>query len=80
MSLSYDQARCTGQQCPSASNCRRYTERQVPKGVMANFAALYLRRQAGDNACDQFLAVKPVSTFDAQHAIGRIIHANPAEI
>lgn len=80
MPLLNNEPRCTGQQCPSASNCRRYTERQVPKGVMANFAALYLRREAGDNACDQFLAVKPVSTFNAQHAVGRIIHANPAEI
>ena len=35
MPLGYDIARCTGQQCPSAANCRRYTERILPKGVMA---------------------------------------------
>lgn len=63
--LSYDIARCTGQQCPSAANCRRYTERQVPKGVMVPMAAFYLRREAGDSACDGFMPAVPVSTFNA---------------
>ena len=80
MPLGYDIARCTGQQCPSAANCRRYTERILPKGVMAPYSAFYLRRDAGDSACDGFLPVAPVSTFDAQHATARIIHANPAEV
>lgn len=66
MSLSYNKARCSGQQCPSANNCRRYTERHVPKGVIASFAALYLRREAGDSACDQFIPVEVVSTFERE--------------
>lgn len=45
MPLGYDIARCTGQQCPSADNCQRYTERQVPKGVMVAMAAFYVRRE-----------------------------------
>lgn len=78
--LAHDIARCTGQQCPSAANCQRYTERILPKGVIAPFSAFYLRREAGDSACDGFMPVEPVSTFNAQHATARIIYANPAEI
>ena len=78
--LANDVARCTGQQCPSAANCRRYAERILPNGVMVPFAAFYLRREAGASACDGFIPIEPVSTFDAQHAVGRIIHANPAEV
>lgn len=64
MPLGYDIARCTGQQCPSADNCQRYTERQVPKGVMVAMAAFYVRREPGDSACDGFMPVQRVSTFE----------------
>ncbi len=84
MSLPYDEARCTGQQCPSAANCRRHTERQIPKGVVANFAPLYLRREAGADACDQYMPVVLVSTFSPKtsdeqataNAVARIFASN----
>lgn len=66
MGLPYNEARCTGQQCPSANNCRRYTERQIQKGIVAAIAPLYLRREAGADACDQYMPVVLVSTFDAE--------------
>lgn len=53
--LPYDEARCTGQQCPSAANCRRYAERHVGKGVIAHYAAFHVRREAGANACESVL-------------------------
>lgn len=66
MKLAYDIARCHGNGCPSANNCLRYTERHVPKGVMAFFAAFPLRREAGDSACDQFRPAAVVSTFERE--------------
>lgn len=73
MSLSYNKARCSGQQCPSANNCRRYTERHVPKGVIAHFAALYTRIEDGASACDQFIPVEVVSTPDGEPAPTEVV-------
>lgn len=39
MTLPLDVARCTGQTCPSAMQCRRYVERIVPKGTISRYAA-----------------------------------------
>jgi len=55
MNLPYDTARCTGQQCPSAAQCKRYVERIVPKGVIAPYAAFHVRREAGSNACESVI-------------------------
>lgn len=66
MKLPYDIARCLGTGCPSANNCLRYTDRQVPKGVLSFFAAFPLRREAGDSACDQFRPVEIISTFERE--------------
>lgn len=52
---------CAGTNCPSRSNCKRYTERHAG----ATYAALWARRGAGDSACDQFLSSLP-STFEAK--------------
>jgi hypothetical protein len=51
MTLPLDVARCTGQTCPSAMQCRRYVERIVPKGTISRYAAFHVRREAGSNAC-----------------------------
>jgi hypothetical protein len=62
MSLPEDVARCDGGNCPSKKNCRRYTERSVKGDYVVN-AALWLRREAGDSACDMVIWVEPVTTF-----------------
>ena len=41
---------------------RRYTERSVKGDYVVN-AALWLRREAGDSACDMVIWVEPVTTF-----------------
>jgi len=55
MTLPLDVSRCTGQQCPSAAQCKRYAERIVPKGVIAPYAAFHVRREAGSNACESVI-------------------------
>lgn len=57
MTLPLDVARCTGQTCPSATHCRRYTERIAPKGAISRYAAFHVRREAGSNACEFLLRV-----------------------
>ena len=53
---------CEGSKCPSAKNCRRYTERNSHESVPA---ALWIRREAGASACDMYLPIEVVSTFKA---------------
>lgn len=55
MNLPYDTARCTGQECPSATQCKRYAERIVPKGVIAHYAAFHVRREEGSDACESVI-------------------------
>lgn len=66
MNLPANVPRCTGDKCPSASNCQRYTERHLPKGIVAPFSALHLRRQPGDDACDGYMPVRLITTFDVE--------------
>lgn len=65
--LSPTEPRCSGARCPSAMNCRRYTERATG----GEYAALYARRHAGDTACDMYSPIVPASTFEAteHHAL-----------
>lgn len=64
MPLDINEPRCQGTDCPSAMNCRRYTERATA-GDRTPMAAYHLRRDAGASACDSFRATRPVSTFNA---------------
>lgn len=52
--------RCAGNDCPSKTNCHRFT---MPRNEEATPAALYVRREAGDSACDLYAPVNPVTTF-----------------
>lgn len=52
---------CDGGNCPSKTNCKRYTERKCHPETMP--AALWVRREAGANACDMVSWVKAVTTF-----------------
>lgn len=63
MHLRSDEPRCQGTDCPSAMNCRRYTERAT-MGDRTPMAAMHLRREAGADACAQIVPVRPVSTFE----------------
>ena len=54
---------CAGNNCPSKSNCHRFT---MPRNEESVAAALYVRREAGDSACDMFAPVNAVSTFKDQ--------------
>lgn len=58
--MSQPKTTCSGNNCPSKSNCHRYT---MPRDAESVPAALYLRREAGDSACDLFLPINPVTTF-----------------
>lgn len=60
--LSADVARCDGGNCPSKKNCRRYTERKTNSDYVVN-AALWVRREAGANACDMVMFINQASTF-----------------
>lgn len=51
---------CEGSQCPSKHNCKRFLERRNSESKPA---ALWLRRQAGDTACDLYEPKVVVSTF-----------------
>jgi hypothetical protein len=62
MSLANDTARCTGTRCPSAMNCRRYTERGTGSDT-AWYAAFWARREAGSSACESIMPVRVVTTF-----------------
>jgi hypothetical protein len=52
--------RYAGTGCPSKTNCHRFT---MPRNEEATPAALYVRREAGDSACDLYAPVNPVTTF-----------------
>lgn len=60
--IANDVARCSGDNCPSRNNCRRYTDRSTA-GNMTPHAAFWARREAGANACESLIAVNTVSTF-----------------
>lgn len=62
MSLTNNDARCAGTRCPSAMNCRRYTERGTG-GDTAWYAAFWARREAGSDACESMIPVRVISTF-----------------
>lgn len=62
MALNRDIARCDGGNCPSKHNCLRYTERKVNGDYVVN-AALWVRREAGANACDMVMFINQASTF-----------------
>ena len=51
---------CEGNNCPSKDNCRRHKERNSADSVPA---ALWVRREPGDSACDMVIFIEPVSTF-----------------
>lgn len=61
MSIPNDTARCAGTRCPSAHNCRRYTERATSD--YAWHAAFWARREAGADACESIIPVVNMSTF-----------------
>ena len=52
--------RCAGNDCPSKTNCHSFT---LPRNEEATPAALYVRREAGDSACDLYAPGNPVTTF-----------------
>lgn len=79
MSLPMDAARCDGGNCPSKKNCRRYTERSVKGDYVVN-AALWLRREAGDSACDMVIWVEPVTTFKAGAVKAFLMADNPDDL
>lgn len=61
--LSNDITRCDGGDCPSKKECQRYTERHTA-GEYAR-AALWLRREAGADACDMIMpTAERKSTFE----------------
>jgi hypothetical protein len=62
MSLPRAIARCSGVKCPSATNCRRYTE-QRSGNERTVYAAFYARREAGADSCDSMIPVRAVTTF-----------------
>lgn len=51
---------CEGLHCPSKNNCRRHAEKNRHDSVAA---ALWIRREAGDSACDMYQPINVVSTF-----------------
>lgn len=62
MNISSNFARCDGGNCPSKMNCRRYVEPIVNHDYTVK-AALWVRRDAGANACDLVEWVNTVTTF-----------------
>lgn len=58
--ITTNKTHCAGNGCPSKNNCHNHT---VPRDHDYIDAALYVRREAGANACDMFDPVKPVTTF-----------------
>ena len=64
MSLPNDTARCGGQNCPSALNCRRYVERGSSDYV--THAAFWMRREAGASACENVIWVNVVTTYGGE--------------
>lgn len=51
---------CLGTNCPSKNNCKRFVDREehsIP-------AAIHARREAGASACDMYLPIKVLSTFE----------------
>lgn len=63
--IANDVARCSGDNCPSRNNCRRYTDRSTA-GNMTPHAAFWARREAGTSASDMYLPIEVVSTFSKE--------------
>jgi hypothetical protein len=55
--LPLDSSRCPGDNCPSKSTCLRHTDKPQ-KGEIVSYAALYLRREDGEEACSMFIATQ----------------------
>lgn len=55
---------CAGTSCPSRDNCRLHAN------PGAYEIAAWARRQAGDSACQQFKAIRVISTFGASDHAG----------
>lgn len=65
MTLLADITRCDGGNCPSKAECRRYTERNTA-GDYTSYAALWIRREEGADACDMIIpTAERRSTFEA---------------
>lgn len=65
MNLTYDITRCDGGDRPSKNQCRRYTDRRTA-GEYTSRAALWVRREAGADACDMIMpTIDRSSTFEA---------------
>lgn len=62
MTINTDICRCTGTGCPSRDNCER-SAYPVPRGAIVTTAALYVRREPGATACDQYIPIADRSTF-----------------
>lgn len=56
--VDYSMSHCAGTNCPSLSNCQRFTP-----NLTNDLAALHVRREAGATACDRFLPIKLITTF-----------------
>lgn len=59
LNIAVDQARCHGARCPSRLNCKHHMD----KSYTGEYAAFDARRLAGDSACDQYQAIKVLTTF-----------------
>jgi len=55
--------RCEGIGCPSRKQCDRCTSTTR----IGAYAALYLRRDAGDSACKWIVHTRLLSTFEGMH-------------
>lgn len=63
--MSQSKKRCAGLGCPSMKHCNRYCTDAVGGADDIEYAALWVRREAGATACDQFISSLP-STFEAK--------------
>jgi hypothetical protein len=52
-----------GNTCHSKTNCKRFT---APRDTESMEAALYVRRGAGDSACDMYQPINVVTTFKVE--------------
>lgn len=55
----YHKLYCVGTGCPSRNNCQLHANKDGYE------CSAWSRRYAGDSACMQFKAIRPVSTFQA---------------
>lgn len=55
MELLNDESRCAGTDCPSQEICRRCPQPGEPSSGQTLMTALFVRREKGAAACDQYL-------------------------